>query len=93
MSTRTYYIAEVSGKYNDTSNFEIKPFVGYLVDSEGYNTVSCYFTPDGKRVGAKKFEDPLPFRMKEISNPWYYKVEKLRWIKVTETFEQQEEYV
>lgn len=92
MSTRTYFIGEVSGKYNDTSNFEIKPFVGYLVDSEGYTTVSSFFS-NGERIGPKKFDAPVSFNLKDISNPWYYKVEKLKWIKVTETFDKQEEYV
>lgn len=92
MTTRIYYIGEVSGQYNNTSDFKIEPFVGYLVESDGYITTTSYFS-NGKRVGAKQFEKPEPLSLRTISNPWYYKVEKLRWIKVTETFEQTEEYV
>lgn len=93
MSQRVYYIAEVSGLYNNTSSFKIEPFTGFLVDSEGYNTVSTYRSSSGERMGAKKFDKPVSFKLKDISNPWYYKVENLRWIKVTENFDKQEEYI
>lgn len=93
MTTRTYYIGEVSGQYNNTHDFKIEPFVGYLVDSEGYTTVSNYNQCKDRIKFAKKFEKPVSFLMKDISNPWYFKVEKLRWVKVTETFDVKEEYV
>ena len=87
MNTKVYYIAEVSGKFNDTSNFEIKPFTGYIYESEGYLSVTT------SKTGLKQFPEPLSNLLHCNLGPWYYKVEKVRWIKVTERFEQEEEYV
>lgn len=93
MNERVYYIAEVSGIYNNTRDFKIEPFVGYIVDSEGYNTISTYNNGKDRCKLARKFESPCRLSLTDISNPWYYKAKEVKWVKVTETFDRQEEYV